>query len=135
MFKKGTKLYSIANAKCPKCHEGDFFEVANPYKNPLKAGIVKDSCNVCGQKYHIEPGFYYGAMYVSYALGVAIFVAVFIAAYVLWPSAEFMDYVYLIGGIMVALVPFTYQVSKIIWGNFFIHYDEQAKNKAGDLKK
>ena len=35
MFKKGTKLYSIVNGKCPKCQEGKFFKYGFTF-NPSK---------------------------------------------------------------------------------------------------
>jgi hypothetical protein len=43
-------------------------------KNPLHLNkILKmhDNCH-CGLKYQIEPSFFYGAMYVSYGLNVAV---------------------------------------------------------------
>ena len=66
MFGKGSKLYSIRKHKCPKCHEGDL------YKTPLSSlqGIynMHEECTHCGQKFTLEPGFYWGAMYIGYAL-------------------------------------------------------------------
>lgn len=72
--RKGTKLYSIVKLKCPHCHEGQFLE-SHPY-DFKKLGDVRSECEVCHIQYEREPGFYYGAMYVSYALGVALFVTV-----------------------------------------------------------
>ena len=53
------------------------FQQKNPYK--LK-GFMKmyDHCTECGQQFEIEVGFYYGAMYVSNALAVALSVATFV---------------------------------------------------------
>lgn len=64
LFKKQSKLYSTLNLKCPKCHEGDLFETGSfsfnkPFDMPKK-------CSHCGQNYWPEPGFYYGAMFISY---------------------------------------------------------------------
>ena len=39
---------------------------------------MHDHCRSCGFKYKIEPSFFFGAMYVSYAVNVAIGVAAFI---------------------------------------------------------
>lgn len=130
MLKKGTILYSVFKFKCPKCQEGEFF-VSRPY-NLSKAGEIHEHCNVCGVKYAKEPGFYYGAMYVSYALAVALFVT-------LWTSFNlFFDNVSIgwqIGIIVVAtlvLTPYLYALSKIIWANMFIKYDKDAsKRKQG----
>jgi uncharacterized protein (DUF983 family) len=82
MFKKGTKIYSIINNKCPKCNEGNFFEDNNPLhlKKVMKMGT---NCTNCEFKYGIEPSFFYGAMYVSYALTVGISIVTFIILLVL----------------------------------------------------
>ena len=71
-LQKGSKLYSIVKFKCPQCQEGDFF-ISHPYdfKN---MGKPHEHCSECGMKLSKEPGFYFGAMYVSYAFGVALFV-------------------------------------------------------------
>lgn len=68
-FKKGNVLYGILKFKCTHCHEGDFFDGF-----PLKSTVNK-SCEVCDRKLSLEPGFYQGSYYVTYALGVAVLVA------------------------------------------------------------
>ena len=92
---KDTKLYSILNFKCPYCHEGDFF-VAHPY-NLMRVGDLHERCSECNGRYTIEPGFYYGAMYVSYAMGTAV--------------------------VMIGVGPLFYALSKIIWANMFLDFD------------
>ncbi|MFB0924423.1 MAG: DUF983 domain-containing protein, partial [Vicingaceae bacterium] len=69
---------SILTCKCPKCHEGNLFlnEKTYQYKKFLD---MPDNCPKCNQDYQIEAGFYLGAMFVSYALTVALTVAVFVA--------------------------------------------------------
>lgn len=125
MFKKGTKLYSILNFKCPACHEGKFF-TSHPY-NLKNAGQVYENCPVCDEKFSKEPGFYYGAMYVSYALGVAMFVAIYLAIRILYPSASVTIYIFGIIASMIILGPLLYSLSKIIWANMFIKYKEDNK--------
>src|SRR4030065_946755 len=77
MFKKGSKLYSILFNKCPRCHEGDFMREKNMFKLN-RAFEMHEHCSKCGLKYMMEPSFYYGAMYVNYALTVGISIATFI---------------------------------------------------------
>jgi uncharacterized protein (DUF983 family) len=132
MLKKGSILYSVIKFKCPRCQEGEFL-VSNPY-NLKKAGEIREYCNVCGLKYSKEPGFYYGAMYVSYALAVALFVT-------LWTSFNLffknIPIGWQIGIIVVAtlvLTPYLYALSKIIWANIFIKYDKDARrDKQGKI--
>src|ERR1700746_2569004 len=86
-----TKLYSVLHNKCPYCHEGDFFTSKNPFdlKNFDKQ---HDNCPVCHNTYMPENGFYYGAMYVSYALDIALGVALFILSNVIfyWGTTTFL---------------------------------------------
>ena len=72
-FKKGKKIYSIIYNLCPKCHSSPFWPSSNPYKNI----IIKNKgdigfCKKCNLKYEMEPGFWFGAMYISYAISIFI---------------------------------------------------------------
>ena len=64
---KGTRIYSILTGYCPVCHEESMYKESNPYK---LGSIFKmqERCSHCQTKYKIEPSFFYGAMYVSYAV-------------------------------------------------------------------
>lgn len=113
--------------KCPRCHEGEFF-VSHPYD--LKhAGEIHENCPVCGLKYSKEPGFYYGAMYVSYALGVAVFVTLWVSMKLFFNIQSTAVQIGVIIAISLVLTPYLYALSKIIWANFFIRYDRLSKSK------
>lgn len=128
MFGKGSKLYSIFKMKCPRCQEGDFF-VSHPYD--LKhAGDIHQNCSECGLKYSKEPGFYYGAMYVSYALGVALFVTLWTSFNLFFPNTSIGIQLTSIISATILLTPYLYALSKIIWANLFIKYERVGKSKA-----
>ena len=74
---KESKLYSILNNKCPHCHEGNFWETRNPY-DLKRFSKMNNRCPVCNEDFKREPGYYFGATYVSYALTVAFGVAMYI---------------------------------------------------------
>ena len=74
LIPKGSKLYSIIHLKCPRCHRGKFLQ--SPAYNMSKITRVRSHCEECNLNYKIEPSFYYGSMYVSYAVGVAIMVTI-----------------------------------------------------------
>ena len=130
LFKKGTRLYSIFKRKCPRCHEGDFF-VSTPY-DLRKAGEIHENCPKCGLKYSKEPGFYYGAMYVSYALGVALFVALWVSMNLFFSDVSTGLQIFIIITVSIILTPYLYALSKIIWANFFIKYDRVNKSTRTD---
>lgn len=123
---KGTKMYSIVNNKCPKCHEGQFFNTNSSYDLQHFAEMP-DECPVCGQTYMPEPGFYYGAMYVSYALNVAIFVTVWVASNVLFSDGLGVWWLVLASIIAgLALMPVSFRWARLIWINFFVKYDSRS---------
>lgn len=126
---KGTKIYSIAKIKCPKCHKGDFLETRNFYKLS-KVGNTYKQCPCCGEDYEREIGFYYGAMYVSYALVVASFVAWWVGFSVLSPGYDALDLVWTIIISSIILGPIIYAYSKIIWINLFVKYDKNVSENA-----
>ena len=64
LLKRGTKLYGIFKFKCPRCQQGDLFETPTfSFKKPFE---MPDQCPNCGQSYLPEPGYWYGAMFISY---------------------------------------------------------------------
>lgn len=122
MFKKGNKMYSVLHNKCPKCHEGDFFVNPSPFKfkNTLK---IYEKCSNCNLKYMLEPSFFYGAMYVSYALTVALAIFIFVISYLLG-----FGLITSFTSIVVALIlflPITMRLSRILYINMFVHYEEE----------
>lgn len=121
MFSKGSRLYSIFKMKCPRCQEGDFF-ISHPY-DLRKAGNTHEKCSNCDLKYSKEPGFYYGAMYVSYGLTVALFVAMWVSFNLFFENISVGLQIFLIISTTVLLTPYIYALSKIIWINIFIKYD------------
>lgn len=124
MIKKGTKLYSIFKNKCPRCQEGEFFETTNPY-DLRRMGKMYEKCSVCEQKFEPETGFYFGAMYVSYALGVAIFVSIWVACLVLNPDMHPAGIFGLVVLGLLVLFPISFRLSRRIWINLFVKYEEK----------
>ncbi|BDB51760.1 DUF983 domain-containing protein [Flavobacterium ammonificans] len=124
MLKKGSKLNSILTGSCPKCQNESMYED----KNPLHLGKVlkmNENCSHCGLKYQIEPSFFYGAMYVSYALNVAVGVAAFIIANV-FLSLDLVQSFFAIIGMVVLAFPFVVRWARNIYINMFISYDPNA---------
>lgn len=116
-------LYSIFQLKCPRCRRGDLF-THKPYQLAKLLAMPK-KCSCCHLRFEREPGFFYGAMYVSYAMQVAIFVAVFIAVQVLYPQAEVWVYVGGVAGLILLLFPLILRVSRSVWIHFFIKFDPE----------
>tara|TARA_B110000459_G_C16604849_1_gene493014 strand:- start:1653 stop:2024 length:372 start_codon:yes stop_codon:yes gene_type:complete len=123
MVNKGSKLYSVLFFKCPACHEGDFF-VSHPF-DLTKAGDIYKSCSVCQTKFSKEPGFYYGAMYVSYAIAVGLSLSIYLLFNVFNYDIS-VELFLLVYSIFILLSsPLIYALSKIIWANIFIKFHKK----------
>jgi len=112
---KTTKLSAVINGKCPHCRRGDIF-TGNLYGFNLQR--TNENCGHCGQRYEIEPGYFYAAMYVSYAMNVTEMIATGFATYIFsGGNLEFDSlwlYVSVIFGGCFLLSPFNYRYSRII---------------------
>lgn len=124
---KGTKIYSIFTGTCPKCHKGKIYEEKKAWKL-RKVLKMNEHCSHCGLKFMIEPAFFYGAMYVSYAVGTAIATAAFIISYFFLNIN--IDYTFAI--IILSLIitfPYILRLSRNIWLNIFLKYDKNLAAK------
>lgn len=126
-FLKGHKLYSILTGTCPVCHEESMYKEKNPYKLN-RIFKMHERCSNCGTKYKIEPSFFYGAMYVSYAVGVAFAVAAFIITYIFFGGGLLASF-WAIIGTLVLFMPVIMRLSRNIWINFFMNYRKNAGKK------
>jgi uncharacterized protein (DUF983 family) len=124
MLKKGSKLNSILTGSCPKCQNESMYVD----KNPLHLGNVlkmNENCSHCGLKYQIEPSFFYGAMYVSYGLNVAVGIAAFIISHVFIGLNLVNSFIAIIGTLVLTF-PLVLRWARNIYINMFISYDPNA---------
>lgn len=59
----GFSIKAMWNNKCPRCRQGDIFVKPLKLSDPVN---MPEKCAYCGQKTEPEPGFYFGAMFLSY---------------------------------------------------------------------
>ena len=124
MLKKGKKLYSILKGACPKCHNQSMYVNSNAY-NLYETLKMHERCASCNTKYKIEPSFFYGSMYVSYAVGIAFAVAAFVISYVFIETSLNVAFISIIGTMFI-FFPVILRLSRNIWINIFMHYDLNA---------
>jgi uncharacterized protein (DUF983 family) len=113
---------TIWHLKCPRCREGDLFK---PGSTLLKTANMYDRCEKCGVSFQQEPGFYYGAMYISYGMGVAIFMPLFILTQIVFetPWWVFLGSFFLT---IALLIPFIFRYSRAIYISLFVYYHDDA---------
>jgi uncharacterized protein (DUF983 family) len=127
MFKKGTKIYSIVNGKCPKCHEGSFFSNGFTF-NPKKITAIYENCPNCNLKYMIEPSFFYGAMYVNYGVTVAISILTFLISKLIFNATLLQSFAAIFSALF-HFAPVNLRLSRILWINMFISYKDISTKK------
>jgi uncharacterized protein (DUF983 family) len=123
---KGSKLYSILFNKCPKCHTGSFWASDNPFKNMFFS--TENSCKTCENcslDYELETGFWYGSMYVSYAISVAVMLLFWSLTTSLFSTITTFNEILIIVIAIILVSPLNYHVSRLIWINFFINYSKR----------
>lgn len=123
-------LWSLLTMRCPRCRRGDMFLNKNPYK---KFGLnymldMHSHCPVCGQKYELELGFWYGTGYVSYGLTVGMSIFTFL----LWwltigisvDDARLTYYLIFNGILVIVLQPWLMRLSRVLFINMFVKYSD-----------
>jgi hypothetical protein len=82
---------------------------------------MHDDCPHCGASFSPEPGFYFGAMFVSYALTVGLFLFVGLTLYFLFNPSDTV-YVITITVAAILFTPFSFRYSRILFLYWFGGY-------------
>ncbi len=120
-------LFSVTKNKCPKCHQGNIF-VTNNVFNLRNFDKMHEKCSNCDLKFEKEPGFFYGAMFVSYALMAAWFVTTW-CINILFLNLSTYTYLAFVLLTFVFLATITFRTSRIIWINFFTKFEGKLNKK------
>jgi uncharacterized protein (DUF983 family) len=121
MSEKNSGLYSIVTGKCPRCREGNMFPPGTLYSS--RFADMQPYCPCCGQSFEPEPGFYYGAMYVSFAINVGLFL---VSLAILYQVVKEITMAIMIGTVLVVVVgllPIIFRLSRVLWINIFVRYE------------
>ena len=125
MLKKGSKLNSILTGSCPRCQNESMYLDKNPlhFSKLIK---MHEKCSHCGLRYEIEPSFFYGAMYISYGLNVALSIATFVVSYLILDSSIKNAFIAIVVA-NILLFPFVLRWSRNIYINMFVSFDNKFK--------
>lgn len=106
------KLGAMIRQRCPRCLKGPI------YRGWLE---MHSHCPHCQLLYEREPGYFIGAMYVSYALatlGIGLFM---LLLHLALPEWDLGWIVLLATGFFLPFVPFTSRMARVIW-MYFDHW-------------
>jgi hypothetical protein len=79
---------------------------------------MNSNCPQCNATFIPEPGFYFGAMFISYAFNVAIFVGCWLILYLFFQPSDLV-YISVIAVAALIFTPFNYRASRLIWLYWF----------------
>lgn len=120
-----TKLYSVLKNKCPRCHQGNFFETNDPYDLKIFSKM-NARCPLCNEDFQREPGYYFGATYVSYGLTVGFGIALFMLFCVVF-NFETIPFLLIFTALLILLLPLFYRFARLIWINLFVNFKAITK--------
>ncbi len=111
-------IVNIVKGVCPNCQKEKMFEVkGNIFK--LQFPKMHEICPGCDFKFEKEPGFFYGAMYVSYALTVAEGITTYVLSSFFFEKKLDLKIMIIIGAAILLLAVFNYRISRIVWAYIF----------------
>lgn len=99
-------LTALLTARCPRCREGKMFK---------SLMTMNDPCPVCRLIFQREEGYYLGAMYCSYVLGLAILTPTFFLLSALLPRWDGVQIALLSLVPYLPLIPFVFRYSRVLW--------------------
>jgi uncharacterized protein (DUF983 family) len=107
-------FWAILRQRCPRCHQGKVF--AGQF-------TMNRICPVCGLRFEREPGYFLGAMYFSYGIGVILIGALAGLVYLVRPDLA-LHWCVLMGWLLfLPLTPAVFRYSRVLWMHFDRHFD------------
>jgi len=97
---------AVLRQRCPRCLEGQV------YSGWLR---MKETCPECGHRFQREPGYFLGAMYISYPLSVVVLAAAYLLLHWLLPNMRPEWKVIMSAVVLLPFVPTIVRWSRILW--------------------
>jgi uncharacterized protein (DUF983 family) len=112
LLSTGQRWLALLRQRCPRCGRAPLF------RSMLQ---MHETCLSCGLRFEREAGYFLGAMYISYGLGIVVLGLFMGLIYLVWPELD-LGYSVLIAGVLfLPLVPWTWRWSRTLW-IFFDHW-------------
>ena len=106
------KLKAIGKLKCPACYEGYLFASKSKF---VKWNFdMNKKCPSCGEDLEREPGFYYGAMFISYIIS-GLFSLIFVGTAILVFHVQWEWAIVLLGLVLIISFSYLFKLSRTVW--------------------
>jgi uncharacterized protein (DUF983 family) len=115
-LKKPNMLVTIVREKCPNCGQGNVYKQS---EGLFKMPVMHEVCSVCRYKFDREPGYFLGAMYVSYGIAVIAGIITFLLLYFLAPDIQTIYIPLAMILVIFAIAKKNFKISRIIYMHLF----------------
>lgn len=112
-MKNVSKLQGALSGLCPRCRQAKIFK--KPFYSLRGFDEMYEHCPHCGLRYEVEPGYFIGAMYVSYAISGGVALVLGFMLFYLGNDPEGWVYAAVVAPVMVLIAPVNFRISRIIW--------------------
>ena len=120
MLDRPSMLRGLLQMKCPSCRKSPMFLDSNPYHFKMM-GKMNKICPVCGHPMDHEAGYFFGAMYFSYAIMVAWNFS--IALIIHFITGNLFEHISLMMTLAIvstlAISPVMFRYSRVAWSYMF----------------
>lgn len=119
------------NYKCPRCRKGNMFKQPLQLSNPLD---MHEKCEDCGMDFEPEPGFYFGALIISYAITswMLLLPALLLVFYFKWTVGQAMAFAIFLAAITYLKV---LRGSRSLYLHLMSRYDKGTREPENSASK
>jgi uncharacterized protein (DUF983 family) len=121
-----SRIKSLFKYKCPNCEKGNVYQE----KKYLSFGKMNENCPKCKHTFEREPGFFFGAMYVSYALSIALSIGIYVTTQLFFEGLSLPFIIGLITLFYILLMPINFKMSRMVWMYLFTQKKINIDNNA-----
>jgi uncharacterized protein (DUF983 family) len=115
-----TKWWSLLRMRCPRCCEGKIY---------AHGMTMNERCPNCNLLFDREPGYFLGALYVSYPIATVFLLIGLYLGHWLFPEVNLGLMVLIVGVCFIPFVPMVTRYARVIW----IFFDRWAwPSRPGD---
>ncbi|WP_019947054.1 DUF983 domain-containing protein [Hymenobacter aerophilus] len=125
----GSALAGIVQQRCPRCRRGPLF--THSALNLAHFTEMPAHCPVCNLAYEPEPGFYWGAMYISFGFSTGMMLVIGFLVYHLLGDPDTWVYITAVAVMAVLMTPFSLRYSRTLMLYLFGGVDYNPRYAAG----
>ncbi|MES2680647.1 MAG: DUF983 domain-containing protein [Bacteroidota bacterium] len=114
--KKQNLAFRILTEKCPHCGKGQVFKKR---ENILQLPVMYERCKSCNYFFDREPGYFLGAMYISYGLAVLQGIITFLICHFFFKEMETLMVCIVLVAVVLLFSMKNYKLSRVIYIHIF----------------